>query len=83
MNEEDMKDVINHLLYFVKYNGIKNAVELEKFIYTRNFSSEEIRKFKELFKLYGEKNVYNCIISYSNNEIKTKEELIQKIKGVI
>jgi len=83
MNEEDMKGVINHLLYFVKYNGLKNALELKKFIYTRNFSSEEMKKLKEIFNLYGEMNVYNCIISYVNENIDNKEDLISKIKGEI
>lgn len=83
MEKKEMLSIVNHFIYFVKYNKIKNAVDLKKHIYTRNFSSEDIKKYKELFSEYGEMNVYNCIISFINGSIESKQVLIEKIKGVI
>ena len=83
MENKELLDIVNHFIYFIRYNKIKNAVELKKFVYTRNFSSEDIKKYKDLFSLYGEMNVYNCIISFVNGSIESKQILIEKIKGVI
>ena len=83
MDDKEILDIANHFVYFVNYNKLQNANELKKFVYTRNFTSEEIKKYKELFSLYGEMNVYNCIVSYINKTIPDKESLIKKIKGTI
>ena len=83
MNDKEILDIVNHFVYFVKYNKLQSANEIKKFVYTRNFTSEEIKEYKDLFTLYGEMNVYNCIISYINKTIPDKEILLKKIKGTI
>lgn len=82
-NDNDLIEVIDKLIGIIKYHKIKNALELKKYIFTHNFSEENMKKMKDIFIKYGEINVYNCILSYYNIKIQnTKENLIKKIKGL-
>ena len=78
----NIDEVIEKLLYIVKSHNIKKAIDLKKFIYTRNFSEEDFLKMKKVFQKYDEMNVFNCIIFYNNDVIRDKSILIKKIKGV-
>lgn len=73
--------LVDKLLYIVNYHKLENALDLRKFIYTKNFNEEEYKKMKKLFDMYGEQNIFNCIFFYKENAIKNKSALIKKIKG--
>jgi len=85
MNKEDQKiiDVVKKLSNIIKYHKIKNATDLKKYIYTHNFSEENMKLMKDVFDEYGEINVFNSVLSYCNvKKENTEKNLVKKIKGM-
>lgn len=81
--DEDLNFVVDKFLYYIRKHNITNSVDLKKYYYTRNFSEDKIIRFKKIFSKYGVMNLFNCLFFYLDKQIKDKETLYKKIKGVI
>ena len=81
--DKNISIVVKKLANIIKYHKIKNAADLKKYVYTRNFSEENMKLMKEVFAEYGELNVFNLVLLYSNiKKENTEKNLIKKIKGI-
>jgi len=83
-NDKKIINVIKKLINIIKYHKIENALELKKYIYTHNFSEENMKQMKDVFNEHGEINVFNSVLSYYNiKKENTEKNLIKKIKGIV
>ena len=82
-NDQNIKIVVKKLANIIKYHKIENAIDLKKYIYTHNFSEENMKLMKDVFNEYGEINVLNSVLLYCNvKKENTEKNLIKKIKGI-
>ena len=83
VEDQNIIIVVKKLSSIIKYHGIKNAKDLQKYIYTHNFSEVNMKLMKDVFGEYGENNVFNSVLSYCNvKKENTEKNLIKKIKGI-